>query len=258
MIAYGIDKLMNFTSAHIGKKQQRKARKENMADEHEFSYKNIAFSRFLSLMAVIIICLLIEPFLVSNDKGRYLQDVLLTIVTYASDVLGIITLVVAFLYIRRKGKFHREQTIFWPTRCYHCARVLDLERGQRRTDSGIVSSVQRNNETVSSPESPGLTSHFIREECRRSTLSTSINDISVTPRVNETAQNNSRIKPPHDQSVLGICRYLYTRTDNRNHSVFQLLCARSIFSNDYNLIYHFKCRNLSRVPCYTSIRGGIQ
>ena len=193
MIAYGIDRLMNFTSAHIGKKQQRTARKENMADEHEFSYKKMAFSRFLSLMAVIIICLLIEPFLVSNDKGRYLQDVLLTIVTYASDVLGIIILVVAFLYIRRKGKFHREQTVFWPTRCHHCARVLDPERGLRRTDLGIVSSVQSNNETVSSPESPGLTSHFIGEECRRSTLSTSITYISVTPRVNETAQNNSRL-----------------------------------------------------------------
>ena len=246
MIAYGIDRLINFTSAHIGKKQQRTARKENMADEHEFSYKKIAFSRFLSLMAVIIICLLIEPFLVSNDKGRYLQDVLLTIVTYASDVLGFITLVVAFLYIRRKGKFHREQTVFWPTRCHHCARVLDPERGLRRADSGIVSSVQRNNETVSSPESPGLISHFIREECRSSTLSTSITDILVTPRVNETAQNNSSLSSNqfsgNNDILQNSCtKYRYQSQNRPLITVFWVFVFIYTIGLIIEIIRHFSC-----------------
>ena len=164
-----------------------------MGDQHEVSFKQIALSRFLYLIALIIICLQIEPFIVSNGNGRYLQDVLLSIVTYVYDVLGIITLVVAFLYIRRKGKFHREQTVFWPTRCYHCARVLNPERGLRRAESGNDGSVQSNNEHVSSPPSLGLPSHFIREECRSPVLSTSINDISVVPRVSEAAQNTCRV-----------------------------------------------------------------
>ena len=215
-----------------------------MADEHEFSYEKIAFSRFLNLMAVIIICLLIEPFLVSNVKGRYLQDVLLSIVTYASDVLGFITLVVAFLYIRRKGKFHREQTVFWPTRCHHCARVFNPERGLRSVQR--LSSVQSNNEPVSSPLSRGLTSHFIREECRRSTLSTSINDISVTPRVNETAQNNSRLSSNqfsgNNDILRNSCSKYRCQSQNRPLiKVFWVFAVICILGLIIEIIRHFSC-----------------
>ena len=217
-----------------------------MGDQPEVSCKQIALSRFLNLMALIIICLQIEPFIVSNDNGRYLQDVLLSIVTYASDVLGIIILVVAFLYIRRKDKFHREQTVFWPTRCYHCARVLNPERGLRRTDSGIESSVQSNNEPVSSPLSRGLTSHVIPEECRSSVLSTSINDISVTPRVNETAQNNCRLSSNqfsgNNDILQKSCSKYRCHSQNRPLiKVFWVFAFIGTLGLTIEIIRHFSC-----------------
>ena len=136
-----------------------------MADQQErsnVSLKKITVARFIGFMAVIHICLLFEPIMTSSNSEHNLQELILSTGTYAFEIMGVILMCVALLSIRRKGKFHREQTVFWPSRCRHCARVLNQDRGLHREDSNIQRSVERISEDSLSSEERELSLHLIR------------------------------------------------------------------------------------------------
>ena len=128
--------------------------------------KRITVGRFIGVLAITVICLSFVTSIVSDESRHQIQDLVLSIVRYAIKIESIITLLVVFLYIRRKEKFHRNQTVFWPTRCRHCAYVLNPVRGLRDVESDIQGGIANNTEETSSLESPDT--------------STTVNDILLT------------------------------------------------------------------------------
>ena len=148
-----------------------------MADQEEDNTRNlkrITVGRFIAVLASTVICLLFVTRVVSNK----LQDLVMSIVIYPIEIESVITLFVVFLFIRRKEKFHRDQTVFWPTRCRHCAHVLNPVSGLRDVESDIQGGFTNNTEETSSLESPD-TSHSDEGEGLISTTPTMINDIST-------------------------------------------------------------------------------
>ena len=153
-----------------------------MADQLQDNTRNskrITVGRVVGMLASTVICLLFVRSVVSDGSKYHLQDLVMSIVTYAIDIEGIITLFVAFLYIRRKEKFHRDQTVFWPTRCRHCAHVLNPVSGLHYAESDIQGGIASNNEETSSLVSRD-TSHPVEGQGLSSTTATAVNDISLT------------------------------------------------------------------------------
>ena len=153
-----------------------------MADQLQDNTRNskrITVGRLIGILASTVICLLFVRNVVSDGSKLQLHDLVVSIVTYAIEIESIITLFVAFLFIRRKEKFHREQTVFWPTRCRHCAHVLNPVRGLHYVESDIQGGISSNNEEISSLVSPN-TSHLDEGKGLNSTTPTTVNDTSLT------------------------------------------------------------------------------
>ena len=156
-----------------------------MADQQEDNTQNlkrITVGRLIAMLASIVICLLFVTSVVRFDESKHqLQDLAMYIVEYAIKIESLITLFVAFLYIRRKEKFHRDHTVFWPTRCRHCAYVWNPVKNLRyhNAESDIQGCFTNNTEETSSLESPD-TSHPVEGEGLSSTTPTTINDMSLT------------------------------------------------------------------------------
>ena len=109
---------------------------------------SLNFTVFIGLEATIFICLIFGPFVVSTNSERLSHQATVDALEYISIIIMIMIVLTAIRYIRQKEKFHRDQTVFWPTRCLGCAHVLNPERK-------LQSSQHENQDGASDSESKG-------------------------------------------------------------------------------------------------------
>ena len=230
-----------------------------MADQEEDNTRNlnrITVGRFIGMLASTVICLLFATSvsLVSDGSKYQLMNLVLSIVKYAIEIESIITLFIVFLYIRRKEKFHRDQTVFWPTRCRHCAHVLNPVRSLHYVESDIQGGIASNNEETSPLVSPTNTSHLVEGEGLNSTTTTTttINDISM--RHMDISTNDFYLLEPGNstsQSVLPFPGNDSSRnscTENTFHvqnrvlmKVFSVFCSICSLGVITEIIKYFLC-----------------
>ena len=112
-------------------------------------------------------CLIFGPNVVSTYRERNLQQAILSTTEYLCDTALIITALTAIRYIRKKEKFHRDHTVLWPSRCYHCARVLNPEGTLLGTNQENQTSSDSDSAGVTNPESSsGFSYNLIQETCQ--------------------------------------------------------------------------------------------
>ena len=61
-----------------------------------------------------------------KDTPSFQRDALYIAGKLSLAVVVLIIIVQLFRFIRNKGKYHENQTVFWPLRCSHCAFILGL------------------------------------------------------------------------------------------------------------------------------------
>ena len=168
---------------------------------------------------------------------------------------------------------------FGPNRCCHCALVLRQEI--RRADSEKQDNVESNNEEASYPESRDFTLHFVQrysrhhvdiptrslnsdhaptETAEKTFLLSSIL-FAETNNISRRSCPGNRVHPQNRALIKVFCVYYFVShsgIDSRNHSEFQMLRARSIFSNTCRLINHFVCNSFCRISYHNYVRGRIQ
>ena len=214
-----------------------------MADQHDFSYKRINLARCIILMTVIIICIVFVSCLVSDNRQRYLQDAILPTFKYGFEVLELINVCVAFVYIRRKEKFHRKQYIFWPNRCCHCALVLRQEI--RRADSEIQGNVESTNEEASYPESRDFTLHFVQGDARHH-VDIPTRSLNSDHAPTETAEETFLLSSIPFAETNNICQHSCPgkRVHSQNRAmikVFCVFCFASTLGLIVEIIRNFRC-----------------
>ena len=109
---------------------------------------SLNFTIFIGLEATIFMCLIFGPFVVSTNSERLSHAATVDALEYVIDIMMIMIALTAIRYIRQYDKFHRDQTVFWPTRCRGCAHVLNPKRI-------LQSSQQENQDDISDSESEG-------------------------------------------------------------------------------------------------------
>ena len=124
---------------------------------------NINFTILIGFAATSHLCLMFAPDVVSNKSDRASLNMILSAVEYFYEVLLVVAIFMTIRYVRRKEMFHRVQTVFWPTRCRHCARVLGRARIFGDDESGDRESCHGNSEDADLTELPDLASNSIQE-----------------------------------------------------------------------------------------------
>ena len=125
--------------------------------------KSLNLTIFIGLEATVCMCLILGTHVVSTDSERKSLEPILAAIQYLCEIAMIINVFMLVRYIRKKEKFHLDQTVFWPTRCYHCARMLNLEGTLLPTDQENQPGSDSDNEGVTNPDSNGLCSNLLQE-----------------------------------------------------------------------------------------------
>ena len=137
-------------------------------ERHFRSSRSLNLTIFIGLYATVSMCLTLGPFVVPTHSDRMSQNAILFGLVVLCGIAMIIAALMAIRYIRKQDKFHFDQTVFWPTRCFHCARLLNLEGTLLRTDQENQPGSDSDNEGVTNPNSNRFSSNLIQDTCHAS------------------------------------------------------------------------------------------
>ena len=139
----------------------------DVGEKHFRRVKSVNLTIFIGLEATVFMCLIFGPNVVSTYRERNSQQAILSVIEYMCDTAMIITALTAIRYIRKREKFHRDHTVLWPSRCYHCARVLNPEGTLMCTNQENQANSDSDSAGVTNPESlSGFSSNLIQETCQ--------------------------------------------------------------------------------------------
>ena len=153
--------------------------------------KYLNFTIFLGLVSSLVICVLFEPYIVSNKTERYWHDVSLSAVELVYAFTMIFTVCMEIRFIRRKEKFHRSQNVFWPKRCCHCFQMLSHKDSWTPTDPVSHERDDTNSEETTNPILSATSTSI--QECARSSSSTPLHDGALN-HLSDTSNENERLE----------------------------------------------------------------
>ena len=219
--------------------------------------KYLNFTIFLGLMSSLVICILFGPYIVSNKTERYWHNVSLSVVEFVYAFTMIFIVCMEIRFIRRKEKFHRAQTVFWPKRCCHCFQMLSPQ--DKWTHADPVSHERddsKSEETTNPILSATLTS--IQETCERYSSSTPLQDGALNHlQLSDTSNENERLE--HTTSEISrtsletpclVRRCSITPTSGSNGDISQGSCTGKHLPGQHRALL-----NVYGVFCFVSCVG---